>query len=77
MNEVVRAYGYYGSPIRHHLVIEPLFPIALISPAEEVLFQCQIDEKIGSPAHVSTRQVHFLHGFMNQYSVNCNEQGYQ
>lgn len=38
MNEVVRAYGYYGSPIRHHLVIEPLFPIALISPAEEVHF---------------------------------------
>ncbi|QDF28663.1 hypothetical protein [Halarcobacter anaerophilus] len=75
---VKSAYCYYGSQIRNHLDIEPLFPICLTFPSSEIHFSVnELMDKLANKNNVTIRQVPFLHGFMNHHSVNFNKKGYE
>lgn len=75
-SNVTSAYCYYGSQIRNHVNIEPLFPVSLIFPASESHFSVnELIENLVNRNNVTIRQVSYLHGFMNVHSVNYNQQG--
>ncbi|MEP1446103.1 MAG: dienelactone hydrolase family protein [Paraglaciecola sp.] len=77
LNNVMKACCYYGSQIRNHLHIEPLFPITLTFPISETHFSVtELMNKLNDTINVTVRQVSFLHGFMNSHSVNYNQEGY-
>lgn len=77
-SNIVNAQCYYGSQIRNHLDIEPLFPINLIFPALESHFSVTaLMNNLRDKNNITIRQVSFLHGFMNFHSVNYNQQGYR
>lgn len=77
LSNVTRAICYYPGQIRHKPHIKPGFPTELVFPAFEKHF-CVDDlrEQLINTANVSIRKTSYLHGFMNQLSVNFNKQGY-
>lgn len=76
--QIKHAFCYYGSQIRHFTQIEPRFKITVILPASESHFDVVLlQKKIARKALVKTKQVDYLHGFMNHYSIHYNESGYK
>lgn len=74
IHNIENAYCYYGSQIRNHVDIEPLFPINLIFPTLESHFSVTaLMNNLRDKNNITIRQVPFLHGFMNEHSVNYNQ----
>lgn len=75
---VNKAFCFYGSQIRHHRTVSPLFPVSLIFPQQESHFSVDAlitDLQWTKNTHI--RQVKYSHGFMNRLSKNFNQQGYE
>lgn len=69
---------FYGSQIRHFTTIKPLFDIELVFPSSEAHFDVDmLKNKLSTKANVTTSQVPYLHGFMNQCSKNYNSDAYK
>ncbi len=68
---------FYGSQIRHYKEISPKFPIQLVLPSFEEHFSIpELKAELSLVKNVSIHQSAYLHGFMNQYSENFNQLGY-
>jgi len=75
---IKKAYCFYGSQIRHFTHISPKFPTSLIFPQYENHFDVGSLKKLLSHTDlVDAGQVEFMHGFMNRYSENFNQVGYE
>lgn len=71
LTKVVAATCFYGSQIRNHLDIQPVFPVQLIFPAQEPHFSvADLMQQLTGRVNVSIQQVTNLHGFMNRHSDN-------
>ncbi|MRI31425.1 hypothetical protein EOPP23_00280 [Endozoicomonas sp. OPT23] len=72
------AFCFYGSQVRHELNIQPECPITLILPEFEPHFSIQqLHDDLKGRRNIRLTESHYLHGFMNQYSGNFSEEGYQ
>ncbi|MBU2024931.1 MAG: dienelactone hydrolase family protein [Gammaproteobacteria bacterium] len=68
---------YYGSQIRNNLSCSPAFPIGLVFPSMESHFSVdEVIHKLSDKQNVSIRKVPYLHGFMNELSINYHPHGY-
>lgn len=78
INKIVqKAICYYGSQIRHLTHLLPAFNIDVIFPKWEAHFEVlALQKSLANKENVSTRQVEYLHGFMNKHSNNFNQEGY-
>lgn len=75
---ISRAVCFYSSQIRYYPKIKPLIKMTLIFPKYEEHFCLQeMKNKIQDTKNVSIVQSEYLHGFMNKYSKNYNEEGYK
>ena len=62
---------FYGGQIRHHLSVQPKYPISLFSPSMESHFDInEVNEALNQKAGVEVQPTLFMHGFMNPRSVN-------
>jgi dienelactone hydrolase len=79
VNHIIKqAFCFYGSQIRNYTNIEPCFKINLIFPKNEPHFDVsKLKEVLTTKHNVITTQVEYLHGFMNYYSSNFNQVGYE
>ena len=78
VTNVKRGICFYGSQIRHAQEIDPLFEIQLIFPKQEAHFDVSaLQSLLSKKEKVKTKQVTYLHGFMNFYSTNYSEVGYK
>lgn len=76
--QVKRGICYYGSQIRYFRDIEPRFPIELIFPNKEPHFNVlKLQTELIKKDNVKIYHHSNLHGFMNPYSTNFNQQAYQ
>ncbi|NLU97365.1 hypothetical protein B6N13_04530 [Marinomonas sp. UCMA 3892] len=74
---VKKAICYYGSQIRSNVVCNPRFPIELVFPSMERHFSVGgLIQQLSGNQNVSIRQASYLHGFMNELSVNYDAHGY-
>jgi dienelactone hydrolase len=74
---VRQATCFYGSQIRHHRNINPNFPIHLIFPAHEDHFDVkELENDLVQKESVTTKKTAFLHGFMNELSINFDNNAY-
>jgi len=75
---IKQAFCFYGSQIRNYTKIEPCFKINVVFPISESHFDVsKLKEEITIKNNVITTQVEYLHGFMNYYSSNFNQVGYE
>ncbi|WP_019027736.1 hypothetical protein [Colwellia piezophila] len=76
-NNIKQAFCFYGSQIRNFSKIEPCFEIHLVFPKTESHFDVwALNNTLAKKPNVFTSQVEYLHGFMNYYSDNFNQVGY-
>jgi dienelactone hydrolase len=76
-NYVKHATCFYGSQIRNFTNITPTFEIELIFPKNELHFDVsKLEKKLAKKQNVKTKKVDCLHGFMNFYSINYNQEEY-
>ena len=69
---------FYASQIRHQIAIKPNVPVNLILPKFEAHFSItQLAELLKNKANVSLEKTDYLHGFMNELSLNYDENGYR
>lgn len=69
--------GFYGSQIRKYLEVEPAVVIELYLPAFEPTFSISaLADRLTSKMNVRVHQTGYLHGFMNELSVNFSREGY-
>jgi len=69
---------FYGSQIRNFTKIQPQFPIQMILPSYEPHFNIKsLAHQLANKEHTQVSQSKYLHGFMNKYSVNFNQTGYE
>nr|WP_287413394.1 dienelactone hydrolase family protein [Pseudodesulfovibrio sp.] len=74
---VKKAICFYGSQIRNFIDISPNFEIKLIFPKSEVYFDvAKLQNKLSKKKNVRIFKVDYLHGFMNYYSTNYNQEAY-
>jgi len=74
---VKRATCFYGSQIRNLTEVAPKIDIELIFPKSEPHFNVsELIVNLSKTPRVTTTQVDYLHGFMNFYSDNFNQQAY-
>lgn len=74
---IKEAYCFYGSQIRNFTKITPDFTINLIFPEQELHFDvCNLIKVLEVKNKVDIVKTKYLHGFMNVYSDNFNEQAY-
>ena len=74
---IKQATCFYGSQIRYHQNIKPLFPIQLIFPNHETHFDVdELQKKVALKKRVTTIKTAYLHGFMNELSTNFNNNAY-
>ena len=77
-NIIKQAFCFYGSQIRNYTNIDPCFKINLVFPKNESHFDVsKLKEELTKKHNVITTQVDYLHGFMNYYSSNFNQVGYE
>lgn len=70
-----RGYCFYGSQIRHSLNLVPKFPLQLILPKVEQHFNvAELAADLADCENLTIVKTEYLHGFMNQCSVNYDEQ---
>jgi len=71
------AIGFYGSQIRHRTELSLNFDIQLVLPKTEQHFDVlALKHLLTHKPRVTAIQVEYLHGFMNFYSKNFNQAGY-
>jgi dienelactone hydrolase len=74
---VKQATCFYGSQIRYYQNINPIFPIDLIFPAYENHFDVdELESNVIQKEGVTTKKTAFLHGFMNELSINFDKNAY-
>lgn len=74
---VKRLAGFYGSQIRHNLDVEPSVEIELYLPVSEPAFSISdLADRLAEKNKVILHKTKYLHGFMNELSVNFNREGY-
>jgi len=72
-----KAICFYGSQIRYQTQVSPNFDVTLILPKHEPHFDVLIlKHQLEHKAKVTVEQVQYLHGFMNLYSDNFDQLGY-
>lgn len=75
---IEKAFGFYGSQIRHHTRIQPLFNISLIFPRAEPHFDVDgLIQTLETRPRIFCCKTRGLHGFMNEYSPNFDAALYQ
>ncbi len=75
---IQRAFGFYGSQIRHHTQIQPMFNISLIFPRAEPHFDVEgLVQTLETRPRVFCCKTRGLHGFMNEDSSNFDAALYQ
>ncbi|WP_085299000.1 hypothetical protein [Cognaticolwellia mytili] len=73
----LHAICFYSSQIRHLTKLTPSIPIQLILPAFESHFSiADLQSALRNKSQVTLEKSEFLHGFMNKYSVNYDQNGY-
>ena len=76
--KVLMATCFYGSQIRNYKHVKPRFQIDLVFPVSEHHFSVnELIAELSGTDKVSSRQVSFLHGFMNKHSENFDQTGYE
>jgi dienelactone hydrolase len=76
-NIIKQAFCFYGSQIRNFTKIIPYFKTHLVFPKSESHFDVsKLNDELTKKNNVITTQVDYLHGFMNYYSSNFNQVGY-
>ena len=74
---VKKAICYYGSQIRNNVTCRPRFPVEMVFPAMERHFLVdELIHQLSGKQNVSIRQAPYLHGFMNELSLNYDSKGY-
>jgi len=77
-NHIKNAFCFYGSKIRDLVHINPTFFITLIFPKSEKHFSIEaLFSEIVKKKNVYCEMTIYNHGFMNQRSVNYNEDAYK
>lgn len=77
LHNISHAICFYGSQIRHHIEVSPLFPIRLIFPLTENHFSVEnLIIALSNKNSTTVEQAPYLHGFMNSHSKNFNRTGY-
>ena len=75
--EISQIIGLYGGQIRKYVDLQPKVTTTLIFPASEAHFDVSaLSQKLAQQAHVESYQVPYLHGYLNQHSVNFDQAGY-
>jgi len=78
LSHINSAICFYGSQIRNHKNIRPLFPVQAIFPQSEPHFSVtNLIVELSTIENLKITQVNFLHGFMNPLSRNYNQAGYR
>ncbi|RXJ68253.1 hypothetical protein CRV08_08355 [Halarcobacter ebronensis] len=78
LKNIKKTICFYGSQIRYKTQLEPLFPMELIFPLKEEHFSVEeLILKLSNKKNISIRQVQYLHGFMNEKSLNFNLDAYE
>ena len=68
---------FYGSQIRHHVDIKPVFPCHLVFPEHEDHFSIpSLIARLAFIPQVTLDVCEYKHGFMNSQSTNFNSIGY-
>lgn len=76
--QIKSAYCFYGSQIRHYPTLTPAIPMTLIFPKMEAHFSVPaLIEQLATTTNVTIEQSVYLHGFMNECSVNFDSKGMQ
>jgi len=77
LSHISRAVLFYGSQIRHHTEVDPLFPIHLIFPKMEQGFSVSaLISSLEEKKNVQSSKTDYLHGFMNYHSQGFNQTAY-
>lgn len=77
-NSIKNAFCFYGSKIRDMVDINPTFFINLIFPKSEKHFSIEaLFSKIVNKKNVYCEMTLYNHGFMNQRSLNYDEEGFK
>ena len=75
---VKRSICFYGAQIRNFTEVVPQIEVELIFPKYEPHFDVlELQACFYKTPNVKTSRVDYLHGFMNYYSNNYNQQGYR
>jgi len=75
---VKSAVCFYGAQIRNYLTVIPNFHINLIFPKHEPHFSVdQLSSQLSHNKNICISKSDYLHGFMNECSVNFNLLGYR
>ncbi len=75
---IQQAIGFYGSQIRHHTRLQPLFDTRLIWPRSEPHFDVDhLISDVDQTPKVSCHKTRGLHGFMNERSQNFDTALYE
>jgi dienelactone hydrolase len=78
LKHISGAVVFYGSQIRNHKDINPLFPIKLIFPHQEQHFSVtELIADLIEKDKVTIEHVNFQHGFMNCHSNNFDQLGFK
>lgn len=76
--KVNRVVCFYAAQIRHHLERQPTVTIELVLPTSEPHFDMgDLKNRLSTKPNVIINQSEYLHGFMNQLSVNYDALGFQ
>lgn len=74
----LRVFGFYPSQVRHYLSLTPWVDTTLYMARTESHFDInQVIHALQDKPALNIEKTEYLHGFMNELSVNFNRQGYQ
>lgn len=77
LENISDAICFYGSQIRNHIDITPIFPIQLIFPSSESHFLVsELIHSLEGKENIEIHRADFPHGFMNSHSENFYQRGY-
>ncbi len=75
--QVKHMFCFYSSQIRHSQEINPSCKVDFVMPAYEPGFSIkELSEQLLTKENVTIHHTSYLHGFMNKYSENFNQSGY-
>jgi dienelactone hydrolase len=75
--QVKRIFCFYSSQIRHSQEINLSCKVDFVMPAYEPGFSIEeLSEQLSTKENVTIHSTSYLHGFMNKYSENFSQSGY-
>lgn len=78
LSHVESAICFYGSQIRHDSNLSPKVKTTLVLPKSEVHFDVSaLAQALALKANLQLVHTDYLHGFMNQHSLNFNRAAYE